>query len=928
MYHCHLHICLIGAESRLWGPVRTATAALPGQYSCSFAESEAPSGAALAGAGLVLADLRGLAGPQLCAAAQGLSEEKPADAALILLVEPAGAEALFAAGCAADDIWLPPFTEASVSWRYSRWLHSFAERMDARQTSHFFESAINHTPNLIWFKDKNGIHEKVNDSFCAAVNKTKEQVQGQGHAYIWDVEQDDPACIESERIVMETHKTLVSEEQIQTGSGPRLLTTYKSPLYDLDGSVMGTVGIAIDITRERAYEKELLQKSKTLETIFTTLDCGVLCHTVDGKILSINRAALDILGYESQEELQEDGFHMVARSVLEDDKPALRDAIWRLQNLNDSVSIEYRVRHKDGQILHVTGTVKLLEENGVRFYQRFLLDVTEQRLQEDRERRETERYHRELIEALSMDYSLVCQYNLDTEEGTLLRVHECPYSILGSIFTDETPIHESFETYINTCVYQEDRDRLRQIFSTEELDRQLAGGEAYYVNYRTLCGGRIRYFEAKAVRAGEWPKTRAMVLGLRCVDEETRREREQKAALEDALAQAKRANAAKTIFLSNMSHDIRTPMNAIIGFTTLAAAHPERTEQVGEYLQKIMASGNHLLNLINDVLDMSHIESGKILLEEKPCSLPGLLNDLYNILQVDARTKGQQLRFETVGVQDERVECDRLRLNQVLLNLVSNAVKYTPAGGSITVTLTQRPGPDSGIALYEFRVQDTGIGMSEAFLARIFEPFERERNSTISGIQGTGLGMAITKNLVDMMHGEISIQSRQGEGTLAVVCLPFRPCRELQPEETGAAGLISQLEKGPRSGRILLVEDNELNQEIAVAILEDAGFTVEVADNGQIAVETVRNSRPGWFQLILMDIQMPVMNGYQAAEAIRALDDPALARLPIIAMTANAFEEDKQEALRHGMDGHIAKPIDAGLLLRTLDGLGAAWEQA
>ena len=269
-------------------------------------------------------------------------------------------------------------------------------------------------------------------------------------------------------------------------------------------------------------------------------------------------------------------------------------------------------------------------------------------------------------------------------------------------------------------------------------------------------------------------QTHGVVLGLRSVDEETRSEMEKKNILENALAQANRANQAKSTFLSNMSHDIRTPMNAIIGFTTLATSHIDRQDQVEEYLKKIMASGNHLLNLINDILDMSHIESGKIHLEEKPGSLPEILQELRNIVLVDVEAKGLELHIDTKDLVNEAIYCDRLRLNQVLLNLLSNAVKYTEPGGQIQMRLTEKPGAPQGFANYEFLVKDTGIGMSREFVKKIFEPFERERNSTLSGIQGTGLGMAITKNIVDMMHGSIWVESEQGVGTQVTVSFQFR----------------------------------------------------------------------------------------------------------------------------------------------------------
>ncbi len=314
-------------------------------------------------------------------------------------------------------------------------------------------------------------------------------------------------------------------------------------------------------------------------------------------------------------------------------------------------------------------------------------------------------------------------------------------------------MEESVGRYIEACVYVEDREMMARAMSREKLYQDLAEKGISYANYRTLCNGEMKYFQMKAVRAGSWDQTHGVVLGLRSVDEETRSEMEKKNILENALAQANRANQAKSTFLSNMSHDIRTPMNAIIGFTTLATSHIDRQDQVEEYLKKIMASGNHLLNLINDILDMSHIESGKIHLEEKPGSLPEILQELRNIVLVDVEAKGLELHIDTKDLVNEAIYCDRLRLNQVLLNLLSNAVKYTEPGGQIQMRLTEKPGAPQGFANYEFLVKDTGIGMSREFVKKIFEPFERERNSTLSGIQGTGLGMAITKNIVAGLPG-------------------------------------------------------------------------------------------------------------------------------------------------------------------------------
>ena len=523
------------------------------------------------------------------------------------------------------------------------------------------------------------------------------------------------------------------------------------------------------------------------------------------------------------------------------------------------------------------------------------------------------------------------------------------------------------------------------------------------------------------------------------------------AKLQVAVEKAESANRAKSTFLSNMSHDIRTPMNAIIGFTTLALSNIDDTDRVKDYLGKTLASSNHLLSLINDVLDMSRIESGKIHLEEVEVNLSDVLHDLKTIVSGQIYAKQLEFYMDVMDVTDEDVYCDKTRLNQILLNLLSNAIKFTPAGGTVSVRVRQLAGKVHGCGQYEFRIKDNGIGMSQEFAQKIFEPFERERTSTVSRIQGTGLGMAITKNIVDMMGGTIEVQTAQGKGTEFTVCVPMRAQTEQRPVEkiteleglkalvvdddfntcdsvtkmlvkvgmraewtlsgkeavlrarqsiemsdvyhayiidwrlpdmngievtrqirslhddtpiiiltaydwsdieveAKAAGvtafcskpmfmsdlretLMSALGQKPadavqrllpeknadfKGKHILLVEDNELNREIAQEILQEYGFLVDSAENGAVAVEKVSTAAPGSYDLVLMDVQMPIMDGYTATRKIRALDDPARAKLPILAMTANAFDEDRRNALESGMNGFLSKPIVIGDLVQEL----------
>ena len=390
---------------------------------------------------------------------------------------------------------------------------------------------------------------------------------------------------------------------------------------------------------------------------------------------------------------------------------------------------------------------------------------------------------------------------------------------------------------------------------------------------------------------------------------------ESEQALALALVEAEQASRAKTTFLNNMSHDIRTPMNAIVGFTTLAESHLDDQELVRSYLGKIAVSSQHLLALINDVLDMSRIESGKMTLEETGVNLVGIIQDLRTIVQPDADKKHLDLTVDTQGVVHEDVVTDKLRLNQVLLNILSNAIKFTPEGGAISFQVLEKPATEADVAEFEFRIKDNGIGMSEEFQKTIFDAFTRERSTTVSGIQGTGLGMAITKSIVDMMGGTISVSSKEGEGSEFVVDLP---CKISEKSVETARSTTKRDFTGKRA---LLVEDNEMNQTIAEMILRESGFDVAIAADGVEAVEMVEASPAAYYDVVLMDVQMPRMDGYEATSRIRALEDPGKASVPIVAVTANAFEEDANKALSVGMNGHLAKPYDISAIMETLDSL-------
>ena len=424
--------------------------------------------------------------------------------------------------------------------------------------------------------------------------------------------------------------------------------------------------------------------------------------------------------------------------------------------------------------------------------------------------------------------------------------------------------------------------------------------------------------------------TKHLQENLETINDQQERLKSQQQELILEKTRAEENSKAKTTFLFNVSHDIRTPMNAIIGYISLAKSLQSLCNnctrekcpdgvprKLKDFLLKIEASSHHLLALINDVLEMSRIESGKMELEESSTNICKSINEVYDMFETQMQSKQINFKIDTSGVKNSQIICDSNRLDRVLLNLLSNAYKFTPKGGKISVTLNQFEDADEEFGNYELRVKDSGIGMSPEFAAKVFEAFERERTSTVSGIQGTGLGMAITKSIIDLMNGTIKVETAPNQGTEFIINVRFKLAEEPEPEidqlETTEDKTIDFSKK-----RLLLVDDIEVNREIAKMLLTESGFNVETAENGKEAVDKLAASQPGYYDLILMDIQMPVMNGYEATKAIRQLDNPKLANIPIIAMTANAFSEDVSAAKNAGMNAHIAKPIDVGKMMETL----------
>ena len=377
------------------------------------------------------------------------------------------------------------------------------------------------------------------------------------------------------------------------------------------------------------------------------------------------------------------------------------------------------------------------------------------------------------------------------------------------------------------------------------------------------------------------------------------------------MAEAK--TSAKNDFLANMSHDIRTPMNAIIGYTNIANTHLHDPQKIRESLDKIGSASHFLLSLINDILDISKIESGKMQLGYSPCDLNEILRRIEDITALQARNKSLNITYEHSHIIHYKVSTDELRLEQVLINIISNAIKYTPSGKDVNLIAEEEPLPDKTRNRYRFIIRDTGVGISEEYLPHIFESFTREESTRTNRVQGTGLGLAITARIVELMGGTISVRSKLGEGSAFTVEV------ELESLEESESAEDAQEEEIHLDGcRALLVEDNEINAEIATMVMEQYGITVDHAENGQIAVTMMENSEDETYQAVLMDIQMPVMNGYEATRAIRAIDRDYCRRVPIIAMSANAYDEDVKACLEAGMNAHIAKPFDPETLMKLI----------
>lgn len=638
----------------------------------------------------------------------------------------------------------------------------------------------------------------------------------------------------------------------------------------------------------------------------------------DEEILYANDILLEIFGCNTLDDFKELTGYTFKGMVHPDDIDHVEDSI------SDQIAadernvdyVEYRIIRKDGSVrwLDDYGRFVRTRKYGNIFYV-FVRDITEQH-----HAREENIRRAKVIDGLSIGFTSIYLLNLDTETMRPYKLRTDYFDNIVKDFPDREVMKwtEILPAYAERYVVPKDKAFYLKEISKETLVNRTLNENFYTFHYRcTGNDGNTIHMEVLIVKVKDESLQNHVIMGYRDITEHinsVRKELTEKLNIEMALEREKHANEVKAAFLFSMSHDIRTPMNAIMGFTALAKRHINEPELLKEYLDKLDESNRHMMDLIEDLLEMSKIDYGRTELRDEICNLKRQFNIVVNMFKVQAEEKGIHIE-EDIDLPDNDVHLDGLRFRRIMSNLLSNAVKFTPNDGLVKLSARQKNVSESGYARYEISVVDNGIGMSEEFMTKMFDAFERENTSTQSGHMGTGLGLTITKKLLNIMGGSIKVESKRNEGTKIFVSLPLKIVQKSKKE-------VKPLQfdyKAKGQPRILLVEDIDVNRMLAETILSESGFLVESVADGSDAVEAVKNHPPGYYDLVLMDIQMPVMNGYEATRAIRALGREDTNVLPIIALSANAREQDKRMSMESGMDSHVAKPFDIAHLISTVN---------
>lgn len=668
-------------------------------------------------------------------------------------------------------------------------------------------------------------------------------------------------------------------------------------------------------------ETDNFAKTFTVEKLTRRMPGGFFVYRAygDEEFLYANDFLLEIFGCKNLEEFKELTGYTFKGMVHPDDLDRVEDSIAH-QIANDERNIdyvEYRIIRKDGAIrwLDDYGRLVTTKKYGDVFYV-FVRDITTQHeFREENLRRE------KVIEGLSIGFTSIYLINLDTDTMR-------PYKLRTDFFNeivDDLQINPRsvkwsaiLPEYVKRFIVEKDQQFLLQEISGENILKRIQYENSYTIHYR--CRDKfdnIIHMEILIVKVQDKEFKHHVIMGFRDITEHiksVRKELTEKLNIEMALEREKHANEVKASFLFSMSHDIRTPMNAIMGFTALAKRHMNEPELLEKYLTKLDESNHHMLDLIEDLLEMSKIDYGRTELKLEACNLKRQLQIVMDMFKIQAEEKGIHFDKE-INLPEQEVYVDSLRFRRIMSNLLSNAVKFTPNDGTIKISARQKKVSDSGYARYEFSIVDNGVGMTPEFMKRMFDAFEREGTSTQTGYLGTGLGLTITKKLLNIMGGSINVVSKKNEGSTFTVDLPLK----IVQEEKKELPPIVRDYKATGKYRILLVEDIDVNRMLAETILSESGFLVESVPDGCDAVEAIKNHPPRYYDLVLMDIQMPVMNGYEATRSIRALGREDTATLPIIALSANAREQDKKMSMDSGMDSHVAKPFDIAHLISTVN---------
>lgn len=710
-------------------------------------------------------------------------------------------------------------------------------------------------------------------------------------------------------------------------------------INNYDKKAFSDVAKNIDIPNE-----QYLDTARKIKEFIDEIPGGFLIYNADGdqSIVYANKALLKIFRCDTLEEFQKLTGNSFCGIVHPDDLECVEKSITEQIKYSGSERfdyVEYRIIRKDGIVRWVEDFGRFVHsETAGNYFYVFIGDATEkvtrrmadtatlinesqkknERLETiireyDKERkliRQSELQRLKVIEGLSVNYDSILYVDIPSDMVLPYRLSER----LVVQFEYQLQVREFswfLKNYVDVWVHPDDKARVAEETSIEYMKKTLSTQRTYYINYRCIKNGEIQYIQLRMVNVGSPDEEVAqIVMGYRNVDKEVLHEIEQNKLLEEALKRAKHAADAKNTFLSNMSHDMRTPLNALFGYVSLARKDLKNPDKTADCLDKIEAAGNNILDLVEKVLTLSEAESPEFSIVEEKCDIVEAMKELFVKYRKKAETKNISFSLDVSAVANKNVYADKPKLQQVISHIINNAIMYTDNGGIVDITVTEQP-RNGEYASFDIAVRDTGIGISEENIKNIFEPFERIKNTTLSGMYGVGLGLTIAKQIIDSMGGTISIQSTYGKGSTftTTVCLRIAEAPSCYETQMTADDL--------RGKRILIVEDNEINMEIETEILEGLGFLIEGAENGQVALDKIRSSAPGYYSFILMDIQMPVMDGRAAARAIRKLDDPSLANIPIVALSANAFDTDKRESLAAGMNAHLTKPLDVSALLNT-----------